>query len=50
MGDNRDRSYDGRYWGFVPRGHIIGRAAVRFWSPERMGKIDPSPLYPSTQP
>jgi signal peptidase I len=50
MGDNRDRSYDGRYWGFVPRENIIGKACIRFWSPdapERLGKIDPSPLYPS---
>ena len=26
MGDNRDRSDDGRYWGFVPDDHIRGRA------------------------
>lgn len=47
MGDNRDNSYDGRYWGFVPRENIIGKAFVRFWSPDRhLGKIDPEPLYP----
>jgi signal peptidase I len=26
MGDNRDRSDDSRYWGFVPDDHIRGRA------------------------
>ena len=26
MGDNRDHSFDSRYFGFVPRGEILGRA------------------------
>jgi signal peptidase I len=47
MGDNRDNSYDGRYWGFVPRDYVIGKAAIRYWAPDRIGTLDQSPLYPS---
>jgi signal peptidase I len=32
MGDNRDRSLDSRYWGFVPRGSIMGRPLVIYLS------------------
>ncbi len=32
MGDNRDDSFDGRAWGFVPREALIGRAAF-IWLP-----------------
>jgi signal peptidase I len=32
MGDNRDRSWDSRYWGFVDRDAIIGRPMVIYWS------------------
>ncbi len=32
MGDNRDNSQDGRYWGFVKRGKIKGKAFVIYWS------------------
>jgi signal peptidase I len=53
MGDNRDNSYDSRFWnqgrgGFVPRDEIVGRAEVVLWSwkqfptslrPNRLGHV-----------
>jgi len=35
MGDNRDNSSDGRYWGFLPVENTKGRAMVRWWPPGR---------------
>lgn len=32
MGDNRDESFDSRYWGFVDRASIKGKAMVIYWS------------------
>ena len=34
MGDNRDRSLDSRYWGFVDREAIMGRPFLIYWSVE----------------
>jgi signal peptidase I len=35
MGDNRDSSWDSRYWGFVPRQNIIGKPLIIYWSYDR---------------
>jgi signal peptidase I len=32
MGDNRDFSYDGRFWGFLPRSHLHGVAPLIYYS------------------
>ena len=32
MGDNRDNSEDSRFWGFVPRSHILGQPLVTWFS------------------
>jgi signal peptidase I len=32
MGDNRTKSLDGRFWGFVPRENIVGRPMFVYWS------------------
>jgi signal peptidase I len=32
MGDNRDVSYDSRYYGFFPRANVVGRPMFIYWS------------------
>jgi len=32
MGDNRDVSYDSRFWGFIPKQNVIGRPMFIYWS------------------
>lgn len=48
MGDNRDRSYDSRFWGFVDASAVRGKAFLVYWSWdgedrwvrwERLGKL-----------
>jgi signal peptidase I len=34
MGDNRDNSQDSRYWGFLPRTYVKGKALMVYWSYE----------------
>jgi signal peptidase I len=40
MGDNRNHSLDSRFWGFLPKDRVIGRAWVRFWPLERFGWVE----------
>ena len=35
LGDNSSSSHDSRFWGFVPRQHLIGRAMCIFWQVTR---------------
>ena len=39
LGDNSSSSRDSRYWGFVPRKLLRGKAFVVWWPPRRIGKI-----------
>ena len=43
MGDNRDASYDGRYWGFLGRDRIRGMAVIVYFSYDKNG-ILPLPI------
>lgn len=39
LGDNSANSTDGRFWGFVPKKNMIGKAVFRWWPLTRMGLL-----------
>lgn len=39
LGDNSTSSKDSRYWGFVPKDDLLGKAMVIYWPPQRIRVI-----------
>ena len=48
MGDNRDHSYDSRYWGFLGRDRIRGRPMFVYYSYDKSGML-PLPFLTSVR-
>jgi signal peptidase I len=46
LGDNRNHSWDSRYWGFVPRDAVVGRPLVIYFSLDRPSTTDVEQMPP----
>ncbi|OQY40543.1 MAG: signal peptidase I [Spirochaetaceae bacterium 4572_7] len=40
MGDNRDNSRDGRYFGPIKESEVLGKVTLRFWPFNNLGKVE----------